>query len=172
MPRAREIGLLDDETWIRFEKKVGEIDRTVRWCEETTVTPDEETSARFQALGWAPPKNKVSAAALLRRPEIALADLSAILSVPDVDAEVAEQVETDLKYEGYLEREEARAERTRKMTQVALPPDLDFALPGLSHEVSERLRRARPATLGAAARLPGITPAAVDLLALHLARRQ
>jgi tRNA uridine 5-carboxymethylaminomethyl modification enzyme len=97
--------------------------------------------------------------------------LSAILAVPDVDPEVAEQVETDLKYEGYLDREEARAERTRKMTQVALPADLDFALPGLSHEVSERLRKARPATLGAAARLPGITPAAVDLLALHLARR-
>jgi tRNA uridine 5-carboxymethylaminomethyl modification enzyme len=142
----------------------------VRWCNETTVTPDDATSARFAALGWAPPKNKTSAAALLRRPEIAFADLSAILSVPEVDAEVEEQVETDLKYEGYLEREEARAERTRKMTQVALPADLDFALPGLSHEVSERLRKARPATLGAAARLPGITPAAVDVLALHLAR--
>jgi len=172
MPRAREIGLLDDDAWRRFEQKRADIERTVRWCHEATVTPDEATSARFAALGWAPPKNKVSAAALLRRPEIAFADLSAILSVPETGAEVAEQVETDLKYEGYLEREEARAERTRKMTQVALPADLDFALPGLSHEVSERLRKARPATLGAAARLPGITPAAVDLLALHLARRQ
>jgi len=170
MPRAREIGLLHDDAWARFEQKCRDIDRTVRWCGETTVTPDDETRARFAAQGWAPPKNKVSAAALLRRPEIGFADLSAVLPVPDVDAEVAEQVETDLKYEGYLEREEARAERTRKMTQVALPPDLDFALPGLSHEVSERLRNARPATLGAAARLPGITPAAVDLLAIHLAR--
>jgi tRNA uridine 5-carboxymethylaminomethyl modification enzyme len=172
MPRARDLGLLDDEAWARFEKKREDIERTVRWCEGTTVSPDEATSARFAAIGWALPKNKVSAAALLRRPEIAFADLSAILPLPDVDAEVAEQVETDLKYEGYLQREEARAERTRKMTQLALPPDLDFALPGLSHEVSERLRKARPATLGAAARLPGITPAAVDLLALHLARRQ
>jgi glucose-inhibited division protein A len=82
MPRAREIGLLDDDAWRRFEKKVGEIDRAVRWCEETTVTPDEETTTRFQALGWAPPKNKVSAAALLRRPEIGFADLSAILPCP------------------------------------------------------------------------------------------
>jgi tRNA uridine 5-carboxymethylaminomethyl modification enzyme len=171
MPRARAIGLLDDAAWIRFEEKLEAIERTVRWCTHATVTPDEATNAQFVAAGWVPPKNKVSAAALLRRPEIEFADLSALFPLPDVSAEVADQVETDLKYEGYLEREATRAAQTRRMSAVVLPANLDYALPGLSHEVSERLRSARPATLGAAARLPGITPAAVDLLAIHLARR-
>jgi tRNA uridine 5-carboxymethylaminomethyl modification enzyme len=81
-------------------------------------------------------------------------------------------VETDIKYAGYLAREEARSARTRKMESVAIPEDMEFNAPGLSIEVGERLRAARPATLGAAARLPGITPAAIDMLAVLLARRR
>jgi tRNA uridine 5-carboxymethylaminomethyl modification enzyme len=83
-----------------------------------------------------------------------------------------EQVETDIKYAGYLVRETQRAARTRKMSAVLIPADMDFDAPGISNEVAERLRAARPQTLGAASRLPGITPAAIDMLAVLLARRQ
>jgi tRNA uridine 5-carboxymethylaminomethyl modification enzyme len=92
--------------------------------------------------------------------------------VPALDSSTAEQVETDIKYAGYLSREASRAERTRKMAAVEIPPDMDFDAPGISSEVAERLREARPKTLGAAARLPGITPAAIDMLAVLLARRR
>ena len=75
------------------------------------------------------------------------------------------------RYAGYLKREEIRAENTRKMEAVRLPSDLDFRIPGISHEVAERLRTASPSTLGAASRLPGVTPAAIDVLAIYLGKR-
>lgn len=94
------------------------------------------------------------------------------MALPKVDEEVALQVETDLKYAGYLRREAARAERTRRMEQIPLGGALDQRLPGLSNEVWEKLRAHQPPTLGAAARIPGVTPAAIDVLAVHLSRRE
>jgi tRNA uridine 5-carboxymethylaminomethyl modification enzyme len=90
---------------------------------------------------------------------------------PQIPEDVAEQVITDFRYAGYLRRAEQRAVKTRKMAGVSLAPDMDFRLPGISNEVVERLTEARPKTLGAAARLPGVTPAAIDVLAIHIARR-
>ena len=110
---------------------------------------------------------------LLRRPTVSWATLCRLIDdVPSLDDATIEQVETDIKYAGYLTREAQRAERTRKMASVAIPEDMDFSAPGISIEVAERLRAAKPATLGAAARLPGVTPAAIDMLAVLLARRQ
>jgi tRNA uridine 5-carboxymethylaminomethyl modification enzyme len=117
-------------------------------------------------------RNKTSAAELLRRPETTWQALGQLAdSQPEFSKEVVEQVVTDIRYAGYLRREAARAARTRKMTAVALPTEMSFRIPGISNEVAERLEGARPRTLGAAARLPGITPAAIDLLAAHLSRR-
>ncbi len=109
---------------------------------------------------------------LLRRPEVDWERLGTIRSDrPTVHPVVSEQVVTDIKYAGYLKRESARAAQTRRLEAVELPKDMDFHQPGISTEVAERLDAARPATLGAAARLPGITPAAIDVLAVQLARR-
>ena len=85
--------------------------------------------------------------------------------------EVSEQVETDIKYSGYLKREEQRAASVRKMEKVALPADFNFRVSGISNEVAERLEHARPPNLAAASRLPGVTPAAIDVLAVHLVKR-
>jgi tRNA uridine 5-carboxymethylaminomethyl modification enzyme len=171
MPRGRELGLVEDAAWERFERKMEAIAATRRWCDDASLTPDDETVARFAARGWAPPKGRATAAELLRRPDLGFSDLAHVLDAPDIAGDVAEQVETDIKYEGYLRREEVRAARARRMESFALPGDLDFAaLPGLSFEAAERLSKARPPTLGAASRLPGITPAAIDVLVLHVAR--
>jgi tRNA uridine 5-carboxymethylaminomethyl modification enzyme len=91
---------------------------------------------------------------------------------PVLSPEVEEQVVTDLKYRGYLEREGHRVERRQRLESVRLPEGFSFRRPGISTEVAERLERARPATLGAAGRLPGVTPAALDLLAVALARQE
>jgi tRNA uridine 5-carboxymethylaminomethyl modification enzyme len=172
MPRAHALGLLGDAAWAAFEQKAAAIDAAEAWCATATLRPDAATVARFAALGLAPPRNKVDASEVLRRPE---ADWSTVRALwpdaPSLAPLIAEQVVTDTKYAGYLRRERARAAQARRMAAVALPPDLDYHLPGLSSEVAERLRAARPADLGAAARLPGITPAAIDVLAVHLARR-
>ncbi|RME20232.1 MAG: tRNA uridine-5-carboxymethylaminomethyl(34) synthesis enzyme MnmG [Deltaproteobacteria bacterium] len=171
MPRARAEGLLSDAAWARFERKQEAIAAAEAWCAGASLLPDAEGRRRCDAAGIQPPRNKASAAELLKRPEVDWDLLGTLFDDrPEVDAEVAEQVVTDIKYAGYLDRERARAERTRRMESVALPRDLDYRLPGISHEVAERLRQARPRTLGAAARLPGVTPAAIDLLAVHLAR--
>lgn len=172
MPTAREVGLLEDAVWARFEDKKARIESTATWCEAMAVNPNAATRARFAAAGLAPPRKPCTAAELLRRPEVNWAVLSELCEGrPDVDAAVAEQVVTDIKYAGYLRRETARAAKAQRMAGVALPPDMDFFQPGVSMEVAERLTAALPATLGAAARLPGVTPAAIDVLAVHLARR-
>ena len=172
-PLGRALGLVDDEAWARFERKTAQIEEISQWCEASRLRPDAATVARFEVAGLSPPRDAISVAELLRRPEIDWSNLGLLLEdLPEADPEVALQVETDLKYVGYLRREAGRAEAARRMEAVPLPPDLDLRLPGLSSEVGERLRLARPATLGEAARLPGVTPAAIDALASHLARRR
>ena len=136
------------------------------------VRPNAEVANRCKDLGISVPRKPLTVAELLRRPTVSWAALEALLDdVPTVSAAIALQVETDIKYAGYLAREAQRAERTRKMASVVIPADMNFDAPGISTEVAERLRAAKPATLGAAARLPGVTPAAIDMLAVLLARR-
>jgi len=172
MPIAREQGLLEDAAWERFEAHREAIARGRDWIDRARVCPSDETRRRFEAAGFTPPRQVQDVAQLLRRPEVGWSELAVLVDgVPELPPAAAEQVQTDVKYAGYLAREAQRAARTRRMSAVVLPDDFDFRVPGIRHEVAERLEAARPATLGAAARLPGITPAAVDVLAVYLARR-
>lgn len=171
-PLGREVGLVDDARWAHFCAKRDAIAQTRVWCDAHAITPTPDVVQRCEAVQTAVPRKKTTAAELLRRPEVSWAVLQQLMpQAPDIPPDVEEQVTTDLRYAGYLRRAEQRAEKTRKMAAVALAPDMDFRLPGISHEVAERLAAARPQTLGAAARLPGITPAAIDVLAVHLAQR-
>lgn len=173
MPTGRKIGLVDDQAWEQFEAKLTAIEGARLWCESTVVRPNAATVVRLVDADISVPKKPVSVAVLLRRPTLTWELLTTVIDgMPALSAVAAAQVETDIKYAGYLAREEARSARTRKMEGVVIPEDMDFNAPGLSLEVGERLRAARPATLGAAARLPGITPAAIDMLAVLLARRR
>lgn len=171
-PKGRAVGLVSDEAWDRLEAKLDAIDRARTWCEATMVRPNAQVAARCDRLGVSVPRKPLTVAELLRRPTVSWTTLEALLDdVPIVSGATALQVETDIKYAGYLTREAQRAERTRKMASVRIPSDMNFDAPGISTEVAERLRAAQPPTLGAAARLPGVTPAAIDMLAVLLARR-
>ena len=173
MPLGRSLGLVSDEAWARFETKLAQIEAATAWAERTPVRPDADTTARFNAQSEAVPRKPQTVAELLRRPTLTWSMLPTLIDgVPPVDVAIAEQVETDIKYAGYLGREAVRAERTRKMASVVIPADMDFQAPGISSEVVERLAAARPKTLGEAARLPGVTPAAIDMLAVLLARQK
>jgi len=176
MPKARAAGLLSDAAWARFEAKMERATSLRAAAEATVLVPDADTRARVAALGLPALNRRLTAADLLRRPELGWADIAPLLPgallAEDgaLDAEAAEQVEIDVKYAGYVVREEGRRAEAARLDAASLE-GLDFAvLPALSAEVRERLLRARPATLGAAARLPGVTPAAVDALTMALIR--
>src|SRR5690606_30687324 len=111
-------------------------------------------------------------AALLRRPEVTLERLAALVDLGEDDPAVRQQVEIETKYEGYIRRQEEEIARVRRHESIELPADLDYAaIPGLSRELVEKLGAARPATLARAARIPGITPAALSLLLVQARRR-
>ncbi|MFM7119143.1 MAG: tRNA uridine-5-carboxymethylaminomethyl(34) synthesis enzyme MnmG, partial [Gammaproteobacteria bacterium] len=109
---------------------------------------------------------------LLRRPGVSLPALSgAVDGLPALDGAAAQQIEIEVKYEGYIRRQDDEIEKVRRHAAIALPPDFRFDdVPGLSHELRQKLASARPETLARAARIPGMTPAALSLLLVHARR--
>jgi tRNA uridine 5-carboxymethylaminomethyl modification enzyme len=124
---------------------------------------------RLAAIGTAPLRKPTTLLELLRRPEVNFAALQQAFGGGAADPVVAERVEIRVKYEGYIRRQDEDAGRLRALEELALPPDLDYApLGGLSREVKEKLGRVRPRSIGQASRIPGVTPAAVSILIVHL----
>jgi tRNA uridine 5-carboxymethylaminomethyl modification enzyme len=179
-PKGRELGLVDEARWRFFEAKRTACEREVDRLASQRVKPAEIPEGwAMQVLG-APLPRELPAFELLRRPEVsyaALLELTGPAGGPQFEDErlapqVAAQVEVRAKYAGYLERQQQEIERTRRHEETPLPVDLDYGeLAGLSHEVRQKLSEARPATLGQAGRIPGVTPAAVSILLVHLKRR-
>jgi tRNA uridine 5-carboxymethylaminomethyl modification enzyme len=172
MARGRSLGLVDDETWAAFEVKQEAIVEAGELLETTVVTPSEENVRVLAEVGIGTLQKPATAEELLRRPGITWRAVAAVAGLPELSADAAEQVEIDVKYRGYVERAAKRATLARALEAVVLPPDVDWSrMVGLSSEVRERLDRARPPTLWHMERLPGITPAAVAVVAGMLARR-
>ena len=146
-----------------------ELDR----LESTLICPTTEVNQRLSALGTAAIRNPTSLAQILRRPEVRYEDLGRFCAGEraDLPPDVGAQVEVSVKYRGYIERQEEGVRRFQRMEQAVIPPDMDFErVQGLSREVREKLAAIAPRTLGQAARISGVTPAAVSLLAVHLRR--
>ncbi len=178
---GRELGLVDDERWRLFEAKQHLSDLEVARLESVRVRPGDVPSEWTERVLRGPMTRDASALELLRRPEVSYDALLEVAGTPewmqgDVDdrlpAQVRAQVEVRAKYAGYIERQEDEIERQRRNEETRLPHDLDYdQVAGLSHEVRQKLAESRPATLGLAGRLPGITPAAVSILLVHLKKR-
>jgi len=179
-PRGRDLGLIDDGRWDFFRAKHEATQREVARLETQLVRPgqvDEEDALRV--LGG-PVAREQRAFELLRRPGVSYEGLVSLAAVglgelPDDERlarQVALQVDVAAKYAGYIERQRAEIERHRRAEETRLPPDLDYVrVSGLSNEARQRLAEARPETVGQASRLPGITPAAVSILLIHLKKR-
>ena len=171
--RGRALGLVGDAQWAAFEAKREAVAREQARLADTWVRPQAIDPAAQVALGGEL-RRETRAGELLARPGVTYA---ALMSVPGVgpgvaDPAVAEQVEIQAMYAGYIDRQQAEIDRQRANEALALPADFDFAtVRGLSTEVREKFLRHRPATIGQAARIPGVTPAAVSLLLVHLKRR-
>jgi tRNA uridine 5-carboxymethylaminomethyl modification enzyme len=172
--KGRELGLVDDRRWRRFEQKRERIARMQAHIEAVWIKPNSEESDRLSATLTTPLVREATLAELLRRPEVgiaALADLSQVLQ-DETDSQVLEQVEIQAKYSGYIERQQDEIERSRRYNHWRLPDEIDYGnVVGLSNEVREKLRQQRPETLGQASRIPGVTPAAISLLLVHLKKK-
>jgi tRNA uridine 5-carboxymethylaminomethyl modification enzyme len=186
-PIGRELGLVDDERWGLFEAKRGAIESELSRLSRRRFKPRQIPAEWAERVLKGPaPAQDVSAFELLRRPEVSYAALQELLELnadselrteqAHLDDRLPLQVQRDLEvrasYAGYIERAEVEILRGRAQQDAVLPADMDYAaLGGLSTEVREKLMSIRPSTVGQAARVPGVTPAAVSILLIHLRRR-
>jgi tRNA uridine 5-carboxymethylaminomethyl modification enzyme len=179
-PKGRELGLVDEARWALFAAKREATEREIERLTALVLRPGDPGEDAVQQLLGAPLTREQRAFELLRRPGV---DYHALTALPGIGpsppcaddrlaAQVALQVDVQAKYSGYIERQQADIVKQRRSEQLLLPDDLDYGqVAGLSHEARQRLAAARPATLGQASRLPGITPAAVSILLIHLRKR-
>jgi len=175
---GRELGLVGDAQWAFFERKREAIEREQQRLRDVLVRPDDLPDDQARALIGDILRREARALDLVTRPEWDYAKVSGIRAVgpaaidADLRDQVVEQVEIQAKYSGYIDRQRDEVERARRAEAIRLPGDLDYArVKGLSAEVSEKLARHRPETIGQAGRIPGVTPAAVSLLLIHIKKK-
>jgi tRNA uridine 5-carboxymethylaminomethyl modification enzyme len=172
--KGRELGLVSDERWAAFCKKREAIEVETQRLKSTWIVPNSPESEVLNPKLDASITHEYSLLDLLKRPNIVYADIANLKNMPDgaVDEQVSEQVQIAVKYSGYITRQAEDIERLRRQENTPLPGDLDYnSMEGLSNEVKQKLTEIRPATLAAASRIQGITPAAVSLLLIHLKKR-
>ncbi len=169
---GRRLGLVDDTRWQAFEEKREKIAREIERLKSTWVNPRMLDKAEAERVLGKEIEREYSLYDLLRRPEVSYASLTTLPGMHAADgAEVAEQVEILAKYHGYIERQRDEIARQEGQETTPLPPDLDYsAVRGLSIEVRQKLSQHKPQTVGQAARISGVTPAAISLLLVHLKR--
>ena len=174
-PVGRELDLVDDARWERFRRKREAIETETVRLSALWAAPNNALGASIARHIGVEVSRESNAIDLLRRPEL---DYATLMRVPELgpgvdDAKVAEQVEVETKYAGYLDRQREEIARARRHETTAIPAAFDYAqVSGLSAEVLQKLERVRPETLGQAQRIPGMTPAAVSLLLVHIERRR
>lgn len=171
-PIARELGLIDDVRWTVFNAKQEAVEKENAYLDSYKFVPEKMDQARAETILGEKLSKVTTAKDLLRRPKVDYAALLAMMDrEQDVTDEVAEQVVIQAKYSGYIDRQQNEIERLQRNENTALPADMDYKnVRGLSNEVREKLEQARPGNLGQAARISGVTPAAVSLLLVHLKR--
>jgi len=174
-PKGRELGLVDETRWQAFTTKRDSIAQEQERLSRLCVHPGTSAALQIETRLEQPLTREYQLIELLRRPEITYTHLATIpeLGPYVTDPFVAEQIEIQIKYAGYIDRQEEEIEKQLKHETLKLPDHLDFNnVIGLSNEVRQKLNNVRPATLGMASRIPGMTPAAISLLLVHLKKRK
>lgn len=171
--QGRKLGLVDDVRWAAFEAKREAIVQEEQRLRNTWVRPGTELGDAVAAHFNIPLAHEYNLLNLLARPEVDYAGLQQVTGTGLKDRLAAEQVEIRTKYAGYIARQQGDIARLRSSENIELPADLDYyAISGLSREIQQKLTEIRPATLGQASRIPGVTPAAISLLMIQLKKRQ
>ena len=173
--KGYEFGLVDEQRWVAFNIKREAIELEKQRIKETLVRPSDLTKEQAQTLFEGELSREYHLDELLRRPKVSYVSLMTIEGVgPGVeDEKVAEQVEIQFKYAGYIERQQDEVDKQLRNESTKLPDDLDYTLVhGLSNEVRQKLNEGKPASIGQASRISGVTPAAISLLLVHLKKQK
>ena len=163
---GRELGLVDDERWAKFNQKMESIASETARLKDIWATPNNAIGKAFMENTGEILTKENSLLDLLKRPNISFADIAKVAD-SQVSSEAGEQIEISVKYQGYIDRQNDEIEQMKRLENTALPLDFDYtSVSGLSNEIVQKLTQVRPATLGQASRISGVTPAAVSLLAM------
>ncbi len=173
-PKGREVGLVENERWQKFQNKQEKIDQLEEFLHTTKVTPTKEVREALKDLESGGLKQDATLEKILRRPEISYRDLGKIVDeLPDFSEEVIEQVEIANKYQGYIDRQQQQIKEFEKMENKILPEDIDYhSLDNLRREAREKLQRVKPRSLGQASRISGVSPADISALMVYLEKRK
>jgi tRNA uridine 5-carboxymethylaminomethyl modification enzyme len=173
---GRDLGLVDDVRWSAFAAKREAVERESARLRSSWVQPGSAAARVIAEKTGKAPAREYRLMDLLKRPELGYADVAGLPGLdgdPVADEAVAEQVQIQAKYQGYIDRQQYEIDRLKRHEATPLPADLDYAaVSGLSHEIRQKLDEARPSTLAQAARIPGVTPAALSILLIHLKKRR
>jgi len=171
--KGRDLGLVDDERWQAFETKREAISGLQDDLKKQWIRADTEHARQVEEIWGKPLLKEANLMELLRRPEVDVQRLLAFMEGGDaISEQVGEQVEIQAKYAGYIVRQQTEIDKALRYDHLRLPDALDYnGVPGLSNEVSQKLKAQRPETLGQASRIPGMTPAAISLLLVYLKKK-
>lgn len=173
-PIGRELGLVDDVRWARFEQKMEDIEKEHARLKQIWVHPRSEYLTEVNAIISAPLTREASGEDLLRRPEMNYQKLVTLTPYKPAleDKQAAEQVEISVKYQGYIAQQQEEIERHKRHEKTAIPDRFDYStVSGLSNEVRTKLQEHKPATIGQASRISGVTPAAISMLLVYLKKQ-
>ncbi|MBQ9461702.1 MAG: tRNA uridine-5-carboxymethylaminomethyl(34) synthesis enzyme MnmG [Clostridia bacterium] len=170
-PIGREIGLINDDRWERFNKKQEKLRGELERISKTTISPTEQVNAILRAHNTTEITTGVRLIELLKRPELSYDALKEIdITRPELEPNILEQAEIEVKYEGYIRRQLIIIEQVRRLEKKLLPKDTDYSqIEGLRLEAREKLNKVRPENIGQASRISGVSPADISVLVIYLA---
>ncbi|WP_404359565.1 tRNA uridine-5-carboxymethylaminomethyl(34) synthesis enzyme MnmG [Methylotuvimicrobium sp. KM1] len=169
---GRELSLVGDERWRTFEHKREQIGALQTELSKKWLRAETEEAKQAEAFWGKPLQREVNLMDLLRRPEVDIEQLLTFIERDEIPGQVSDQVAIQAKYSGYIDRQQTEIDKTKRYDHLRLPETIDYRnVSGLSNEVCEKLRKQQPETLGQASRIPGITPAAISLLLVHLKKK-
>lgn len=170
--KAHELGLVDDMRWKAFNEKREAIEKETQRLKCTWILPDSAEAKKLEEKKSVVISREYNLLELLRRPELEYKDIAELKGEGIKNNAVSEQIQVNTKYAGYIDRQQDEVEKLMRSEATKIPDQLDYSnISGLSNEIKQKLSRARPPTIGSASRIPGVTPAAISLLLIHLKKR-
>ena len=168
---GREIGLVDDERWARFEIKKNQFDNEMKRLESIKLKPVKETNAKVEALGFKPLTDAVTAKEFMRRPEVSYQDVVQFIgpAAEELDKKIIELIETEIKYEGYISKALDQVEKMKRMEEKRIPANIDWDdIDSIATEARQKFKKINPETIGQASRISGVNPADISILMVYL----
>lgn len=170
-PLGRQVGLVDDERWNAFEIKKNQFDNELTRLDTVKLKPVKETNERIQSLGFKPLTDAMTAKAFMRRPEIDYKVATDFVgpAAEDLDSKVIELLETEIKYEGYINKALDQVDKMKRMEEKRIPPNIDWdAIDSIATEARQKFKKINPETIGQASRISGVNPADISILMVYL----